>query len=682
MLGAVLSAADRAQQALHDQSSPIVVPGDAFGPRLPGRPLGVGPTMDVAAAGDHLFAIGQGRLTVLAGARRGDVTRIGGLEGLGNTRQIAVSRGYAFITAREDGLFVVDVREPSRPRQVAHYDTAELATGIAVAGEIAAVANRFAGVELLDVSQPETPRHLATVRVGEAQSVAFHGAWLFAGTWSEKALAVIDVRDPARPRWVRSVPLQGNGDGLDVRGTLLAAATGHHARAQQRPRPGEAAWGRGHGVEFWEVSDPAHPRPISRMDFPPFYRIGMDMWGAVLGGGHAFVNDTHNGLFLVDVRDPERPRPAGWHQLPVKRAQGDPSPAAGLAVVGGRAFVAGAFDDLHLVETGIAGADSPPVGTALQAPVSAVVPPSEWPRYRSEGSIRAVLPWSDDRLLVAAGSAGLHVVRADAEGFSPLAVYPTRGFVRDVAAHGDRVYVAESLGGLSCWERKADGSLQRIGGYAVPGRSIHQVVLADEGRVGFLAVGGNTLHVVRLAADGSCERLLETTPASGLFYREPIAPLHADGRRVRVQWHAIGLVEYIAENGVVRPTGYRFPHAMDTECGVAPWRDGWLATSRSGLFVLGPEEQRSPQEIGRRVVAGRARPGKPTIDRDIAYVADPFLGRVAAIDLARGGEPQLVGDLQLSGHPGRVRPFRGKVLVPAGRDGLLLWDVHRPGLGR
>jgi hypothetical protein len=431
----------------------------------------------------------------------------------------------------------------------------------------------FAGVDLLDASRPEAPRYLATVRVGEAQSVAFHGSWLLAGTWSEKALAVIDVRDP------------------------------------------------------------------------------------------------------------ERPRPAGWYRLPVKRATGDPSPAAGLAVVGGRAFVAGAFDDLHLVETGIVDADSPQVETALQAPMPDVVPPPEWPRYRSEGSIRAVLPWRDDRLLVAAGSDGLHVVRADAEGFSAVAVYPADGFVRDVAAHGDRVYAAESLGGLSVWKRKADGTLERLGGYEVPGRSIHQVVLADEGRVGFLAVGGNTLHVVRLATDGSCERLLETTPASGLFYREPIAPVHADGRRVRVQWHSIGLVEYVAENGAVRPSGYRFSHAMDTECGVAPWRDGWLATSRSGLFVLGPEEQRSPNDIGRRVVAGRTRPGKPTVDGEIAYIADPFLGRVSAIRLAQGSEPQLVGELQLSGHPGRVRPFRGKVLVPAGRDGLLLWDVRRPGLG-
>lgn len=675
-----LAADTVAQRALHDVSTPVLTPGESHGPKLPGRPLGIGPTMDVALEGDLLFAIGRGRLDVLTGARSGNVVRIGELGGLGNTRQIAVSRGHAFVTSREDGLFVVDVREPSRPRLVAHYDTAELATGIAVAGEIAAVANRFAGVEVLDISRPAFPRYLATVRVGEAQSVAFHGSWLYAGAWSEKAVAVIDVQEPARPRLVRTIPLQGNGDGLDVRGRVLVAATGHHARAQARPRPGDAAWGRGHGVEFFDVSDPATPRRMSGMSFPPFYRIGMDMWGAVLGGGYAYVNDTHNGFFLIDVRDPERPRPAGWHQLPAGRAGGDPSPAAGLAVAGGRAFVAGAFDDLHLVETGVPEAEPHPPLAELRAPATIAAPVVDGPRYDGGGSIRAVLPWRDDLLLVAAGAAGLHVVRAAEDGFARVAVYPTFGFARDVAMHGERVWVAESLGGLSCWERRSDGTLHRTGAYQVAGKSIHQVVLADEGRVAFLAVGGNTLHVVRLDQEGRVERLLETTPPSGLFYREPIAPVAADGCTVLVQWHSIGLTEYRAENGAVRATGQRYPHAMDTECGVAPWRDRWLGTSRRGLFPLAPGEMRSPHEIGLQVVGGRPWPGKPTVDRDVVFVADPFLGDVSAIDLSSPDGPMLISALRLGGHPGRVRPYRGKVLVPAGRDGLLLWDFRQSGL--
>lgn len=157
---------------------PIQKAGPAFGTELKAEALKVGSTMDVAVAGDHVFAIGQGDLRVLSNARDGKPVLIGQLSGLGNTRQIAVSRGHAFITSREEGLFIVDVREPSQPKLVHHYDTAELATAIAVSGDVAAVGNRFAGIELLDVSSPAEPKHIATIRVGELQSLVFHGTWL------------------------------------------------------------------------------------------------------------------------------------------------------------------------------------------------------------------------------------------------------------------------------------------------------------------------------------------------------------------------------------------------------------------------------------------------------------------------------------------------------------------------
>ena len=655
------------------ESPSLHPPGPEYGTQLPAQAIGVGPTMDVAVADGFIFAIGKGKLHVLENARQGRPTLVGGIADLGNTRQIVVSRGYAFITSREDGLFIVDVRAPAAPKLVHHYDTAELATAIAVSGEVAAVGNRFAGIELLDVSQPSAPRYLTTIRVGEVQSLVFHGEWLYAGTWSEKAVAVINVSNPRRPMLKKTVPLDGNGDGLDVRGNLLAAATGHHSRSDTRPRPGDPAFGRGHGVEVFDVANPADPRRLSGVKFPPFYRLGMDMWGVVLAGGHAFVNDTHNGFFLIDVRDPEKPRNVGWAQLP--NIRGDPSPAAGLAVSQGRVFLAGGFDDLHLLDTPPAREEPPAATTGLKVPAPVREDTGQaLLRYTPSGSVRAVVPWREDRLLVAAGSAGLQVVRTTKDGFQPMAVYPTRGFARDVAFQDATVYVAESLGGLSRWKVRPDGVLERAGTYEVPGRSIHQVVLADEGRVGFLAVGGNSLHVVRLAEDGKIERLLESTPPSGLFYREPISPTSADGRRVMVQWHTNGFREYVANNGTVLPTGYNFPHAMDTECGAAPWREDWLATSRRGFFVVRTGESRSPAQLGQIRVGGRPRPGKPTVYGDTAFIADPFLGDVSVIDLTDENSPRLLGEIRLSGHPGRVRPFRGKVLIPAGRDGLLLWD--------
>ena len=672
LLIATLPRLHAADKALHDASSPIQRPGPEFGTELKAEALKVGSTMDVAVAGDHVFAIGQGDLRVLSNARDGKPALIGQLGGLGNTRQIAVSREHAFITSREEGLFIVDVREPSQPKLVHHYDTAELATAIAVSGDVAAVGNRFAGIELLDVSQPTQPKHLATIRVGEVQSLVFHHNWLYAGTWSEKAVAVIDASNPWKPVQVKTVPLDGKGDGLDVSGNLLAVATGHHARTKGIPKPGDAAFGSGHGVEFFDISNPAEPAQLSGVKFPPFYRLGMDMWGVVLAGGHAFVNDTHNGFFLIDVRNPAKPRNVGWTQLPVVGK--DPSPVAGLAVAKGRVFLAGGFDDLHLVDTGLPEADPQISEKGLQVPAKpAEAPAHGLPSYVVDGSIRSVVPWKEDLLLVAAGSAGWHIVRQTVNSFERIAAHPTRGFARDVAFHGDRVFVAESLGGLSIWQKQASGEMKRLTSYEARGKSITQVVVADEGRIAFLAVGANTLHVIKITPDGQTERLLEESPKSGLFYRDPFSPLSPDGKRILVQWHTTGLHEFVIENGTVKRSGWIFPHPMDTECGATPWREAWLATSRRGFFPLGAGETRSPDPIGLLKPNARTFPGKPSIADNTLFIADPFLGDVSAFDLGEPANPKLTAELHLSGHPGRVKVNRGKALIPAGREGLLMW---------
>ena len=219
----------------------------------------------------------------------------------------------------------------------------------------------------------------------------------------------------------------------------------------------------------------------------------------------------------------------------------------------------------------------------------------------------------------------------------------------------------------------------RLSSYEVPGKSITQVVLADEGRIAFLAVGANTLHVIQIGPDGKTERLLEETPRSGLFYRDPFSPLSPDGKHILVQWHTTGLHEFVIENGTVKRTGWTFPHAMDTECGATPWNDGWLATSRRGFFPLARDEKRSPETIGLRRCNGQALPGKPSTDGKTLFIADPFLGEVTALDLTDDKAPRLIAQLHLSGHPGRVKMHRGQALIPAGRDGLLMWRVDKQG---
>jgi hypothetical protein len=221
--------------------------------------------MDAAVVGSTLYVIGQGKLHVADISEPASPKVVGKLTHLGNTRQIVVKDGITCITAREDGLFIVDVRRPEKPGLLCHDDTIELATGIAVSGDVAFVACRHYGVELVDVSNPRKPAHLSTVRTGEAQSVVARDGILYAGVWGSRELIVCDVKNPRKPFIIARAPLDGYGDGVDVRGKHCYVATGHHSREMPRAREGDPGYGHGHGLEIFDISNPAKPVFVSRI---------------------------------------------------------------------------------------------------------------------------------------------------------------------------------------------------------------------------------------------------------------------------------------------------------------------------------------------------------------------------------------------------------------------------------
>ncbi len=307
--------------------------------------LGMGPAMDVQYYRGKVYAIGEGSLRwydTRVAASETAVQRT--VNGLGHVRQLCVQDDIAYVTVREDGLFVVDV---VRQQVLAHYDTIELATGIAVAGNVAFVACRTAGVELVDVSQPQSPRHLSTIRTGEAQSLCVQGSVLYAGVWGAGELVICDVADCYAPTVLARAKLKGYGDGVAVRGDYAFVATGHHRKGQEAARPEDPGYGQGHGLEILDVSDPGHPVAVSRVEFPQLYRLGMDMWDVRVAGDRAYVADTYNGVFVVDISQLQAPRVVARYQLPFVERRADPSPAAGVSVGDGCVYVAGAWSDVH-----------------------------------------------------------------------------------------------------------------------------------------------------------------------------------------------------------------------------------------------------------------------------------------------------------------------------------------------
>ncbi|HUT94336.1 MAG TPA: hypothetical protein VMY37_33055 [Thermoguttaceae bacterium] len=660
-----------------------------FGPELPiVRSLELGGSMDAAVEGDTLYVIGRGNLHVADVSDPAAPRIVGRLTNLGNTRQIEVHRGVAYVTAREDGLFIVDVKKPDSPALLCHYDTIELATGIALSGDVAFVACRTAGVELVDVSEPRRPVHLSTVRTGEAQSVVARNGFLYAGVWGSRELVICDVRDPYRPAVISKTPLDGYGDGVAVRGKYCFVATGHHARGWRRDDgEGDASpqYGAGHGLEIFDVGEPAKPVFVSRVKTRRFYRIGMDMWDVMIAGDYAFLGDTYNGVFVVDISNIERPRLVGHRQLaPMPRTidgleTGErlPAPVGGIALAKDTLYVAGAWTDLHVVDA--AGMARAPEKEPDQGPE---IPPGRPPRvdprfrvYRPDGQVYGVA-FIGDTALVAAGAAGLHAVALGPE-IQRLRVFPTDGFARDVAVHVDYAYVAEATGGLSIWRRDDDALLRRVGRYRPERGGVAQVVVPPPGRYALLHVGQNELQIVDVS-DPREPALMLTDKHLGLFYTFPLVRGLLDDRYAGCLWHATGYRWYDLYGGP-KPvfSGDHLAMRANFADGMAVLGEKALLVSRGKYSLIGRDERRPPQELPAHGVRGCYLTGEPTIDGNTLYLSNRVRGTVQAVDVSQIESPRLLGAVELAEHPGPIVVHNGIPVIPAGYQGLLLWELVR-----
>jgi len=652
------------------------LPEDRFGKQLAVvKDLRIGPCMDATVVGDRLYAIGQGKLFVADISAPGEPKVLGRLSDLGNTRQIEVKDNVAYITAREDGMFIVDVSRPDAPRLLCHYDTIELATGIALSGKLAFVACRTYGVELVDVSDPRRPVHLSTVRTGEAQSCIARDGILYVGVWGSRELVICDVKNPRKPVIIARAPLDGYGDGVFVRGKYCYAATGHHARGVRgHHAKDDPAYGAGHGLDIFDVSDPSKPVFVSRIKMPRFtLTLSMDLWGVMVEGKYAFVADTFNGMYVVDVSDPKKPFFVAYKRLnyDTKRNWRKGS-VAGLALAKDHIYMAGGGTDLHVLHApGLAAPLTPEPDRPPTVPPPEPTPDPRFHTYDAGGQVYAVA-CTGDVALVAAGSAGLHEVRLRPK-IEKLREYKTVGFAVDVKLLGNRVFVAEGQGGLSIWERKDDGSLTRVGCYHVPPYSARQVVVPPPGKYALVHVGGRTLHIVDVS-DPARPRLALKDAQPGLMYGYNIADGLLDERYACCGWCYLSGYFWYDLYGGPKPvrTDDHFTISISDKDGMALLDDKALVIYRGKYLLLSRQETRPLADLPTYAIPRHGLSGKPSIHGDRLYVANRIWGKVSIVDISTQTAPKLLRAIQLDGNPGIVHEHNGTLLIPAGYQGLLI----------
>ena len=186
-----------------------------------------GPALAVEVRGRLLYALSGNRLAIYDISRPLQPRFLGESAPVRNARQLALREdGFAFVSARENGLWIIDVRNPAHPEVISRYDSVEMATGVEVDGNLIFLGNRVYGVEIVDGSDLRRPRHISLYRTPESQSVRKAGQLLFSGEWYAGEIRIADVRDPVFPRESACIRLDGYGDGIDLLGNSAGLRIG------------------------------------------------------------------------------------------------------------------------------------------------------------------------------------------------------------------------------------------------------------------------------------------------------------------------------------------------------------------------------------------------------------------------------------------------------------------------
>lgn len=659
--------------------------------------------MAVCLEGDRLYAGAGDWLYVFDVAAPRAPKLLGQVRGLGGVRQIAVQKGLAYISTREYGLWIVDATDARAPRIRSRFDCCELATGVDVVGDVCFLGQRQNGVEFIDVSDPDNPRHIAMRKTDESQSVKYRDGYLYSGDWGSGYVTVFDAHDMSAIRQVAKTELYGYGDGVWLQGKYLYAATGHHAKhrvvtggvvtAEMKRFGGPATGGgMGHGLDIFDVSDPTRPTRVGRVDYPPFYARGLDMWTPRTSGNLLVAAQTHNGVFSVDISDKAQPKVLDRWTCPNPKRADWPSECVGSVAIGdGVVYVAvngAGFFVLpctrarrEVFEPGV-----PPRNASFREPY--LVDAAAWHAWKPHdvGQARGVAV-KGDVVYAACGDAGLYALQIlpDNGGFRELGKLPGHDHVFDVKVADGLVYTAEGADGFGVYRvSKGGADFAEVARCAKISERQHLALYVQPAGPGWLFCSdrhGVDLFDVRKLADfrhilhvGACpgwDKYLQDRPVGGGRY------IAYNSANTSLQW-----IDLQARPDPVCAVETKV-NRLFLANGICAFRDDLSIGSARGTYVLLRPNEGDPAN-GSKWTYHKLPPafegngysaaisGIPRSDGRRVVFTSRIYRRAALYDFTDELNPKLLNAWTFSGNPDIADFHKGKVVIPCGYAGVLL----------
>jgi hypothetical protein len=243
---------------------------------------------------------------------------------------VHVSGKYAYYATNDEGIYIMDISNPTDPKRVARLDYGGGTSDLFAIGKYLYVAASWGGLKILDISEPVNPVEVASYATSDAESVFVSGKYAYVTDYFD-GLLVFDISDPTDLVLVDSFDDGGQGNDVKVVNGFAYVADGSD------------------GLEIINVSNPSQLAQLSQLD------DGGTATDIYISGGYAYVADDNNGLEIINITDPTSPSEIGSYM--------GSNEVSGVFVAGDFAYLACGYDGYHILD--VSNKASPILVTAI-----------------------------------------------------------------------------------------------------------------------------------------------------------------------------------------------------------------------------------------------------------------------------------------------------------------------------
>ncbi len=525
----------------------------------------------------------------------------------GDAQAVVVAGGYAYLADGNEGLWILDISDPSKPVPVGHYDTGGHANDVAVIkGRVALIADGTKGVRIVDISQPTRPREVgAWVMVNDARSVAVKGNYAYVSDLFF-GLHILDISQPIEPKEVGSYHSPGSA--------LAIAVEGDYAFLADGPK----------GLRIVDISNPIQPFEVGS------YESGSgSTQGVIVDGGRAYLAEGDGGLRVVEVTEPSGPKEVG------------------AATTHGPALGVSCSDDFCYVAAGDAGIR---VFDISQFPLQEV---------DTLGRTANVMDvdGAGEYWAVASGKEGVRVLNlTQPQQPMVVGVFSDSPDARVVKMRGPIVYIGDFNTGVKVLDVKNPSNPQLSYTYnALDG--IFDLTLSREFIITAVGKSQKGLHVLTKCPTCPSSRLNQ----KGYYKTSGAAwSVVADSQFVYVADNDSGVIIIDWQN---LPAMKKISRISDVKAISALARKGdylLAAEPAVGLKIYDITKPDQWKRIGELTISGPMN--YIAIDGDRAFIAAGKKG-IVVVDLSNINQPKIIGSYDTPGEALRVKVSNGLVVV-------------------